>query len=1060
MKKILSIAGLLVCLQISAALPPPPQSQQLTTNVGAALITAGQRLLGTNFNFLESITTNSISTNTIYVADAGEASVIENYVKQKVQGGTTYWTNLNGLVYVVFDPHQSVFNNTWSFVKTDESAILYVSDTATIGGLLSTGDDVTGRLPVPTRWGFGTYARPFSAVGQPQFDGASVSNLSGLNLQAATIPASALASGVLNSVIGNLAVSGNVTASNVYANLAGASALPVHGGELAQRLPKLPFFIYTGSTNFTTEGFVTNNLAAGTNSGLIQAWNAGGFQVTVLHVPGWQSGGRNPDGTIRWNTNSFPDGPVSYFAKVAAYGAQSVLHQYFNTDESVPYVKDSGQVGSLFSGDHVNPVMSPQTVIQDIGQFYRWGNVHGIQIADLDAGRSISYQHDEMRRVGAEIMYPSSHTPQYWGYTPMHLETVLGGGDQNAISPVAGYETSLLIFDQGWGSGTAVSLYFDRARIAFARLAAMEGPGHFISTTMPGGLNTLAGQVFSSVDDVQAAFAAGSLFPAWPIIPDLTNTYLITYASTLTNWAMMRMYNDPGYRPAAPLFDTGVGGKSGYIRPLVLGGYEVVFENETGGALNMTFDWSTNWCSPSTFYAVNCPGVFPFCVSSNSYFTCADAYAGTNPPVVNQSVTVLVTNLGVKMLRLWPAPVGFSATAALATSVVSPLTITTVNAGTVNVSGPIQGTVQTNTGAINALEFVGSGAKLTGLVSGGTVQWNTNAAGTAATNTFSKANVSINLGGGVTASSFTGSGSGLSAISVPDSALQPDVSLLGQTIDLSTEVTGNLPATSLSGTLLDARLSGNVALLNANQTFSGANTFSGTTSNTFMQGTNGVAMMVPNFTNNNITVLASNAFKGGFSVNNSLIPLSQFNDTGSGFTLCRFAFSGTANWDFGAASSSPEFYLYDAVATVKRLRVKRDSVGEVLIGGTGSETPSSANQLTVFGNEAVSGTIIATNGFTSTLSNASPVIIITLPANDLNGSTQFTNTFGASGILAFAGATSSTAWKGSSTIAQSSWKQWPMAAVGTSAYVPLRSGEAVSLTNTIQPTLVTFSIFP
>ena len=92
------------------------------------------------------------------------------------------------------------------------------------------------------------------------------------------------------------------------------------------------------------------------------------------------------------------------------------------------------------------------------------------------------------------------------------------------------------------------------------------------------------------------------------------------------------------------------------------------------------------------------------------------------------------------------------------------------------------------------------------VVGGGTAQWYTNAAGTLATNTYSKGNISINAGGGLTATSFTGSGSGLTSISVPDSALQPDVSLLGQTIDLASEVTGSLPATSLSGTVPVAQL--------------------------------------------------------------------------------------------------------------------------------------------------------------------------------------------------------------------------------------------------------------
>lgn len=106
------------------------------------------------------------------------------------------------------------------------------------------------------------------------------------------------------------------------------------------------------------------------------------------------------------------------------------------------------------------------------------------------------------------------------------------------------------------------------------------------------------------------------------------------------------------------------------------------------------------------------------------------------------------------------------------------------------------------------------------------------------------------VGGVMTAASFSGSGAGLTALnatnisagSLDDARLSTNVTLQGNTFNGASQLvqltsTGLLPVlngsnlTSLnasnisSGTLSDARLSGNVALLDASQIFSGANTF-------------------------------------------------------------------------------------------------------------------------------------------------------------------------------------------------------------------------------------------
>lgn len=104
--------------------------------------------------------------------------------------------------------------------------------------------------------------------------------------------------------------------------------------------------------------------------------------------------------------------------------------------------------------------------------------------------------------------------------------------------------------------------------------------------------------------------------------------------------------------------------------------------------------------------------------------------------------------------------------------------------------------------------------------------------------------------------------------------------------------------------------------------------------------------------------------------------------------------------------------------------------------------------------------VVATNGFTSTVSNAAPVLNVTLPANDGANVTYFTNTFGFAIMFAFQGATGATVGLGTTALAQTAYRQWPMAALGTSAYVPMRANAVCTITNTVQPAIVTWTPFP
>lgn len=117
-------------------------------------------------------------------------------------------------------------------------------------------------------------------------------------------------------------------------------------------------------------------------------------------------------------------------------------------------------------------------------------------------------------------------------------------------------------------------------------------------------------------------------------------------------------------------------------------------------------------------------------------------------------------------------------------------------------------------------------------------------------------------------------------------------------------------------------------------------------------------------------------------------------------------------------------------------------------------------QVDTVGNLDVKSTSVSSNGFFSTVSNAAPVTVVTLPANDGANVTYFTNAFGFSIMFAFQGATGATVGLGTTALAQTAYRQWPMAALGTSAYVPMRANAVCTITNTVQPTIVTWTPFP
>lgn len=271
----------------------------------------------------------------------------------------------------------------------------------------------------------------------------------------------------------------------------------------------------------------------------------------------------------------------------------------------------------------------------------------------------------------------------------------------------------------------------------------------------------------------------------------------------------------------------------------------------------------------------------------------------------------------------------------------------------------------------------------------------------------------------------------------------------------------------------DAGLSANVALLNAVNSFTAANTMWGVTiTNGNLVLTNTAAATGITFnTNGNITASGVFTNTGAVGIGGALrtgsitIPYSNPQNvisSGSGangstllfrdspLNIYAQRFDGTFMWD----CSSVDFCV-------------GGTIGGANAGSTSLARwafPSAGNiqaqtNLQVLGTISSGLTITATNGFTSIISNASPVVTITLPANDANNATMWTNNFGASGVLAFQGATAARMDSGTISIAQTAWKQWPMM-VTTAGSIPLRANETVSITNTIQPTLVTFKFAP
>lgn len=432
-----------------------------------------------------------------------------------------------------------------------------------------------------------------------------------------------------------------------------ASGIPIHNDEMAQRIPKLMVYLYGTPT---TEAYLTSNITGGIASGVIPTLQSFGAQIAVDCEPGWQQSIRNPDtGRLMWETNNFPDGPVLFCRKMHTNQVQVILHQYVESiiTNGDFYVTDP----NMPTASHNMPATTFDRITKDVVSGYEWG-IDAFRWADNDTSFSYTtpYMESVMRLFNDEVLHPRGIDYKDLGYTnAMHTEFFLGHGTVK-IPASAAYECPAFFTDQSQGAGVSgdFTRAIDQMRVTYTNLAWMEGKGHFISFTMPIGLTSSSANnsMWADVRACQASLAAAVIFPGAWTLPGFTNAWWSTYVGTITNATMLRMMFDSAYYPGFPVWNTGVGGHSCWIKPLANGDYALAMANESGGDLNLTLNWATNLVSPASFLPAHGGGAYPLMIASNQVFTVYDAFNATNQVCVGGTFTAAITNGGCSLFRM------------------------------------------------------------------------------------------------------------------------------------------------------------------------------------------------------------------------------------------------------------------------------------------------------------------------------------------------------------------------------------------------------------------------
>lgn len=468
------------------------------------------------------------------------------------------------------------------------------------------------------------------------------------------------------------------TTASIYAPFYGGSAamlqdLPVHGGDLAQRMPQNIMYISTAGslaggarpvTNNANTFFVTNTVIQGFSNGVYNTVFAAGDVIEVGLEIGWSAEFRNPDGSLRWNTNNYPEGPVWMSNWLHTNRCLAVLQIYYN-----PSCSNSTQTGLVIDdgGHYLAPVMTADRVTSDTHTLVSWG-FDGWLAADMNSivsAEGIGYIHGLDRQLGEETLDPQGLTPrnQTAGISrPLHLEHIKDmRGFPNSS---AAYEVTMMhdgntpapTVTSPNGVAGAIPMYL--ARWTWTNMAWMAGKGHYISELqLPVGRtwNTNNNYADTAADGF-FALAMNAMYPTKRWVLDSWNNPVLTNAASatlLTNLALFKIAGDSAYAPAFPLYDYGSNSVSCWIKPLANGfDYAVVLANETGTSSNLTLNWATNIVSPPSFFPVNSP-LYPVAIPTNSVFQFLDIQNGTNvPSTVFNSFTVSVTNHSCRMFRV------------------------------------------------------------------------------------------------------------------------------------------------------------------------------------------------------------------------------------------------------------------------------------------------------------------------------------------------------------------------------------------------------------------------
>jgi hypothetical protein len=253
----------------------------------------------------------------------------------------------------------------------------------------------------------------------------------------------------------------------------------------------------------------------------------------------------------------------------------------------------------------------------------------------------------------------------------------------------------------------------------------------------------------------------------------------------------------------------------------------------------------------------------------------------------------------------------------------------------------------------------------------------------------------INVSGTIIAGSFSGNGSALASLNasnvssgtLADARLSTNVTLQGNTFNGASQLvqlnaSSQLPAVSgvnltnlnasniASGTLSDARLSSNVALQNAANSFTALNTFSGQTLNTQATGTNGSATFNPTLNKNDTLTKTFNGVSIVPTLNSgasnttttfNVLNLDTVNTATTGVTtnLIQASYGGTTQFtvNSGGAVTATSFSGNGAnLTSLNGTNIATGTVANARLVNSGALTVSAGTGLSGGGSVALGGT--------------------------------------------------------------------------------------------------------